>query len=518
MTYSQSFKGSLRFADAHCLEAGLDALAGYDDAKEANAIRVDDCKIDGLGLRLDYDNMLPASMSFGTCRALRLLAEHAQSGTIRARYEGESPETIRAGGRRDDRGLPPRHHRWDVYFAARTGSAKALRALRAQGVDLVVRYASPWGTETALSLAAGSGSVSAVRVILEAGAKPDTDALVAAKNRAVAQVLLDAGAKPSALEEVCRKGNAEVALAVIDAGAKIPTKKSALVQLLRAIVGTGSMELLQAVAKHERARRALAAPEVIEVAIDQRKKRIEAFLIQHGAKRPEPRPERPDPHEVKIRASKGWNEGRYAESLALVRSIEDEDDADVYGLKGACLESLGRPAAAIAAFEKALKREPDNAVWRNCLAFSLASRGRTRDATTHYERALAQVETELAAEPDDASLWSRKAYSLNGLGRSDAALAAAKRAIDLEDDHTLALLNAGRALLDTQRPEEAREMLERAVTSDPPLPEPKYYLAIARARCGDHDGAKRVLAEVVAVSPQWKAMAKKQPSLAALVR
>src|SRR5437879_17059 len=111
LTYFQTFKGSLRFADAHCLEAGLDALAGYRDAREANALRIDDLDIDvdALVMRVDYENMLPASMSFGTCSALQLLARHARTGTIRVTYEGERSDTIRAGGRRDNRGLPPRH-------------------------------------------------------------------------------------------------------------------------------------------------------------------------------------------------------------------------------------------------------------------------------------------------------------------------------------------------------------------------------------------------------------------------
>jgi tetratricopeptide (TPR) repeat protein len=248
---------------------------------------------------------------------------------------------------------------------------------------------------------------------------------------------------------------------------------------------------------------------VIEAAIDAKKKPVEKWLASKGAVPPEVPPTIGD-------VSKAWNANEYDKVLSLVRKLQYTDE-DTLGLEGIAHEFLGRSARAISALQKSVKQEPTNAMWRNCLAWSLAAAGRTREATTHYRKALAQVELDLADEPDEASLWSRKAYALNGLGRFDEALAAAKEAIGIEADHTLALVNAGRAHLAAKQHEEARDMLERAVKSDPVLAEPKLWLAIARARCADAKGAKAMLAKI-AVSPHLVALAKKEPSLAPLMK
>ena len=482
MTYSQSFKGTLRFASAHCLEAGLDAFAAYDDPKERNALSVDDFTIDGVVARLAYENFLPASMSFGTCAALRKLAAYAASGTIRTAYEGDTTEVIRAQARRDDRGLPPRHWRWEMRAAVRAGDVKALRAL------------------------------------LGAGAKLDSSLIALAKNRRMVDALVAAGADVNAhekggrlpIEIACDDRRVDVALALLAAGARLPPDDR-LVDLLCDVARARSIPLLEVVARDARGRRALVDPQVIEVAIAENAKAVIAFLARHGAVRPvkEPEPRSFDD------AAEAWNVGKYEECLAILRALPDVNrDFDVVGLEATALGFLGRYAEANATFEQSIELDDDNATWRNAHAYFLACEGRTRESKAEYERALAIVEKEIADEPRDASLLSRKAYALNGLGRSKDALAMAKKALALEPDDTLSLMNAGRALLDLDRPKEAREMLERAVQSDKKLPEPRLYLAIARARTGDVKGAKSVLAKATAVSPHLAALAKKEPSLA----
>lgn len=511
MTYSQTFKGSLRFANAHRLEAGLDALAGYHDDREENAVMVGDLRINGLEVRVDYDNMLPASMSFGTCSALRRLANHALSGAIRATYEGESSDTMVAGGRRDESDLPPRHHRWEVYAAARAGSAKALRALRKQNVDIVVDFDSMFGKESSLDLAAEAGSPDAVREILDAGAKATPAALGAAKNRATAEVLLRSGAKPTAatLVDACDNHRADVAFALLRAGAKLPTKKEDLVALLRAVARSGNLELLKALARDPAARRALEGPRVIEAAINEKKKAVEKWLLQQGATIPE------EPASIEDVAN-AWNASKYEEALTLLRKVDDSNE-NTFGLEGISNGYLGRYARASAALRKSVEHDPDNAMWRNGLAYFLACAGKKREAATQYRKALAQVESDLKDEPEDASLWSRKAYALNGLGRSKEALAAAKRSNALDPKEGLALVNEGRALLAMNRPKDARKILERAVKLDPLLAEPRFHLAIARARCGDEKGAKKMLAKLT-VSPHLVALAKKDSTLAPLMK
>ena len=484
MTYSQSFKGTLRFADAHCLEAGLDAFTAYDDPKEGNALGVDDFTIDGVVARLDYENFLPASMSFGTCAALRKLAAYAATGTIRSGYEGEPAEVIRAQARRDNRGLPPRHWRWEMRAAVRAGDVKALRAL------------------------------------LRGGAKLDSSLIALAKNRRTVDALLAAGADVNAhekggrlpIEIACDDRRVDAALALHAAGAKLPPGDR-LADMLYDVVQTRSVPLLEAIAGEPRVRRALVDPPVIELAIAVNAKAVIAFLERHGAVRPVKEPE-PQSFDDAVEA---WSVGKYEECLAILRALPDvHRDFDVVGLEATALGFLGRYAEANATFDQSIELDDNDATWRNAHAYFLACEKRTREAKAEYEKALEILEKELAEEPREASLWSRKAYALNGLGRSKEALAMAKKALALEPEHTLSLVNAGRALLDMSRPKEAREMLERAVQSDKKLPEPRLYLAIARARTGDVKGAKRILAKATAVSPHLAALAKKEPSLVGL--
>lgn len=135
VSYDQTFKGRFTYADAHCLEAAIDAFLERDpDDDEASVLELDDLKIDGLSISIDWDGSAPASSSFGSEAWLRALAEHALSGTMKTSFTMDTTErtTVSARKRKSAAGLPPRHHRWEIYAAAKAGDAKRLRALKAR--------------------------------------------------------------------------------------------------------------------------------------------------------------------------------------------------------------------------------------------------------------------------------------------------------------------------------------------------------------------------------------------------
>src|SRR5664279_3466980 len=225
MSYTQKFKGSFAFADAHCMEAGIDAF--LEDTEDV-LIGLSELKLDENYIEVDYDCSAPASMYEPTQIALGRLGDFASDGEVDMEFhlDGVSREYVGNGRRRSSKDLPPQHHKWDVYVAAKAGNAAALAALYEAGVDITQELAG----ETALGLAAIAGSPDAVSVVLGAGAKPDANILADAANAATAEVLLEAGApldgltdrKMSVFARVCNRD--DVAALLFDRGAKIVAK------------------------------------------------------------------------------------------------------------------------------------------------------------------------------------------------------------------------------------------------------------------------------------------------------
>lgn len=300
MSYDQSYNGSFEFADAHCLEAALDGFSTAGSPREQSLLEVDDLAIDGLAVKVRWNGSAPASCSFGTMSAVRCLAEHARSGSVRCKFEGDPDEVSRAEGRRSSADLPPRHHRWDVYFAARKGDADGLRRLLAQGVAVDVTFPSG---RSSLHLAAASGVVDAVRVLLEAGSPVDrrqgeagATPLGVAKGGDVVRVLLAAGAdkdvqahERSPLELACYDAadNAGAIFALLEAGAALP-EGEALSAMLESCAREGALDVLHAlVARDPAVKVALRHPDVVAAAVRTGKPVLLDLLLEAGAELPE---------------------------------------------------------------------------------------------------------------------------------------------------------------------------------------------------------------------------------------
>jgi ankyrin repeat protein len=298
MSYDQTFKGKFTFADAHCLEAGLDRFAAM---LEDSIVGIDDLAFDGLTVVVDMDCSAPASMYDETTSALRELGSEAQSGSLVATFtlDGTDRERVRSGGRRNSRGLAPQHHRWELFAAAKAGDAMALRELGSRGVVLTQTFTGYYGW-SALHLAAKVGCVDAVQLLLDAGLAPDiapsatgATPLSLAANAEVANLLLAAGADKDrpvgnsvALAIACERERWDVAAALLDAGAALP--ESVHQDIVESCVRSGSVGTLHRLVSRERALASLLCdPEVMESAIRSGEPVLLDFLLAHGAKLPE---------------------------------------------------------------------------------------------------------------------------------------------------------------------------------------------------------------------------------------
>ncbi|MFO0551821.1 MAG: hypothetical protein U0271_25770 [Polyangiaceae bacterium] len=298
MSYTQKFRGSLRFADPHCLEAGLDAFVAVTDS----IVDLDDLKFeDDLLVKVDMDTSAPASMWDSTLTALSELAQFANTGYVSTEFhlDGISRNPIYPGGRTNAHGLPPRHHRWDILLAADKGDAEALRALRADGVELAITFEHYRGYSP-LHLAARAGSEAAVEVLLGAGISADVAPsatlpapLALARSAGVARQLIAAGADVNrslesspAIERAARHGREDVVLALLDAGAKVP--ESSRLEVLNGLARHARLNgLLALVAKEPAVVALLGEEEVMSHAISGGEPVVIDFLLSQGGRLPE---------------------------------------------------------------------------------------------------------------------------------------------------------------------------------------------------------------------------------------
>jgi ankyrin repeat protein len=298
MSYDQTFKGKFTFADAHCLEAGLDRFAAR---LEDSIVGIDDLVLDGLTVVVDMDCSAPASMYDETTSALRELGSEAQSGTLVATFtlDGTERERLRSGGRRNSRGLAPQHHRWELFAAAKAGDAAALRELGSRGVALSQVFANYYGW-SALHLAARVGSVDAVQMLLDAGLAPDIapsatgpTPLSLAANAEVAKLLLAAGADKDrpvgdsvALARACADQRRDVASVLLDAGAALP--EAVRRDIVESCVRNGDVGTLHRLVSRERELVSLLCdPEMMKYAIASGESVLLDLLLDHGAQLPE---------------------------------------------------------------------------------------------------------------------------------------------------------------------------------------------------------------------------------------
>ncbi len=110
-----------------------------------------------------------------------------------------------------------------IHRAALGGNAEVLRLLVDNGDEPNVKLKGPFG-DNPLARAAFRGDRAAVQALLQAGAKPDSEALVAAvwsRKVEMVNMLLDAGARPTleALAAAATFGNTEMVLLFLKTGA-----------------------------------------------------------------------------------------------------------------------------------------------------------------------------------------------------------------------------------------------------------------------------------------------------------
>lgn len=201
-----------------------------------------------------------------------------------------------------------------------------------------------------------------------------------------------------------------------------------------------------------------------------------------------------------------------------------------FGLGNILLESDGRAAEALVAFQEALRRQPNYVETRNGLGLALAGLGRFTEAVSEYERALrlkpdfaearvnlgqtlaqqgkfaeasAQYLEVLGRQSNNVPAHINLGKLLAVQGRHEEAAAQYREAIRLKPENAVAHYNLGNALNALGRGDEATTHFAEAVRHNPSFPEARYNLALGLAKQNRNSEVIEHLTEVVRLKPAF---------------
>ncbi|MBM4186458.1 MAG: tetratricopeptide repeat protein [Gemmatimonadetes bacterium] len=171
--------------------------------------------------------------------------------------------------------------------------------------------------------------------------------------------------------------------------------------------------------------------------------------------------------------------------------------ADVYHLRGLALSLLGQPDRALEDFDRALgvnSRYIDALVHRGVILVEL---GRTAEADASFQRAaaLGQVGANGFSRPVSgrlANLHATLGDAYAEVGAADDAIREYQRAVHLGPDFHDLRYRLARLLIESGRPLETREELERIVAVQPAFLDAQAALGLAHYLSGDATGAQEI--------------------------
>lgn len=121
--------------------------------------------------------------------------------------------------------------------------------------------------------------------------------------------------------------------------------------------------------------------------------------------------------------------------------------------------------------------------------------------SAHWRNGITLFERCVEVMPDSALLWSSLGDAETQQGAGDRAIAAYRKALELDDGFPRATVGLGVALARQGQFAEALPLLERGVTLDPHDANAWYGLGAIRGNRGDHRGAARAFEEALECSP-----------------
>ena len=241
--------------------------------------------------------------------------------------------------------------------------------------------------------------------------------------------------------------------------------------------------------------------------------------------------ERDNVHALNLLGVICTNTQRSAEAVGFIERAlrQTPDNPQSHANIGLAYKDLGDLDAAVRHLSRSTQLEPANPVVLNNLGNVLRAREEPRAAVEVYERALkldprfAECWSNLAAALNEAeegararqaidralALDPRLAQAHNNLGdillaeaRYEEALAAYTKATSLSPRYAAALINMARTQRDMDRPDDAVETLEHALTIEPGNPEAHHVMGVLREQMGDREAAAQSFRAATEAAPE----------------
>ena len=165
-------------------------------------------------------------------------------------------------------------------------------------------------------------------------------------------------------------------------------------------------------------------------------------------------------------------------------------------LHAGMLNTTGNASAALALLKGALPEHPNNPEL-------LAALGVLSDAVGSPINALNYLHQALAFEPNDLHILTNIAFITGREKPHDGVLVYQNLLLHHPDDLP-AHANLGSLLLDLDRPEEAKLVLEQGMAIDPRVPVLRYNLARAYSLLGNSSIARSHYEEAARLAPDWE--------------
>ena len=154
----------------------------------------------------------------------------------------------------------------------------------------------------------------------------------------------------------------------------------------------------------------------------------------------------------------------------------------------------GRPAEAVAEYERALTANPRHVKSHNNLALALVELGRLEEAAGHFK-------TSLALEPK-AEIYSDLGFTMARLGRSEAARADYQKALELDPNCASAHFNLAVTFVQAGKFAEAESHYRQALPGRPTA-ETHNGLGFVLARQGRADEAVAEFRKAIDIDPKF---------------
>ncbi|MDP6774218.1 MAG: tetratricopeptide repeat protein [Rhodospirillales bacterium] len=162
--------------------------------------------------------------------------------------------------------------------------------------------------------------------------------------------------------------------------------------------------------------------------------------------------------------------------------------------RGRALEAEGKPAAAAAAYRRALGIDAGSVEALNHLGNALADQGKADEAVAAYRRAL-------DIDPRSLAILNNLGNALRELGQLDEAIAHYRRALEVDGASPGTHNNLGNALASQGEAEMAQAAYREALKADPRFVDALYNLGNVLAGQGRADEAADAYRRAVAIDP-----------------